>query len=1485
MKNQIYCIFLLAVCVLSITQTDLWAETSHWQKMSSPVTQNLNAIWGRSRSDIYAVGNKGIILHYDGNTWRNLSSPVQTDLYAIWGNETDIYIVGANGVILKREYQIWAPMTSGTENDLLDIWGITDTDIIAVGKKGTILRNTSGVWFEMASRTLSTLNSVWGTAGPVYACGSGGKLLQLTDNRWNTLTGQTFNTLNSLWGESDNYFYTVGASGVILKYQSGTWTETIFDSFMNLNAVWGFSDGKVFAAGYNGTVLFHDISRPEWTTMNADTSQTINDIWGTSSQDVYAVGEQGLILHLKQNLIISGPLEVNETDFSANYKIHLVYALNENLLVSLKSSDPNSISVPEELIIPAGTVEFTFKSDIIDDIDIDGNTYVTLTADAEHWYSGSLMVLVIDNEIKNIKLTVPEIASEGNGVMNDAGQVSIPGIFQDSLTIHLTSNKTDKVIVPGTIEIEAGQQVAHFDMTIVDNNIMDGMIPVLISASAPGWQPVTSIITIADNEGAQLSVTVIEKAIENSGLIENSAWVTLDSVLLNDFEVSLSSDNTALVETPYTLIIPAGKTIAMFDLTVKNDNWISGPKSVKIKVEARGWYSGYDTVVIEDNDPKNLSLYLPSTANETDGVLTNTARISIPGYFSSDIMIELLNSSPENLKIPQFVLLPHDQHSVFFTITVIDNSIISDELSQIITLTAITPGWLTDSAQISIMENEEKTLGLWVIEDPQEDNGNIPHAGTVYIPGTYHESLTVYLEVSNTDRVSIPDQIQIDAGQVSKTFDMTFVDDNEIGEEEQITIIALAPGWDAITSVTTLKDNEKKELSLSIPLESTEGKGLLLNAGKIEIPGIYRYDLAISLSVNQNNQIKIPETLLIHAGGTSVLFDIEVIDNDIIDLRQGVSVNAKVLGLDGWKENDAIIHINDNESKYLSLSLVSEITEGAGFYRNIGNINIPGRFIYDLPVYITTNNAAKIQPPETVILPKGYTQLAFDCLVLDNNEVDGETLVNLTAFSPGWAYSEASIQINDDENYQLAIQMPDQLVEGSGLYTNIAWIVADGIVPSDIPIAMNHSQTVDLALPPIVILKQGSTSVPFDLTINDNFAIDASRSITISATPFAPYTKWKAARSAIEIIDNEPQTVLISVPEIVKEGVGNLSAKGSVQISGYMEEPLWVQLTVLPDTDIAVSKWLTITSGATQSTFDLFINDNNSIEGPQKFQIMAAVNLPGWTGSSSEIILEDNDIRQLTLTVPETAQEGIGTLTNSGQILLSGTLKDDLKVQLTSSDLSRLSLPQWVMIPSEHTIVTFDLTFKNNYWIEGNKAVFIYAYAKNFPVAKAQTLILDNEISKLNLWILPQAEIGAGLLSNAGLVSIPGIYNKDLEINLVSENSDIVSIYQTQIIPSGQSMTFFDLFVSDQMTDTSQLISISVQADNFQGNTKNIRIKSTNAPINGDLNNDGQINLIDIITGLQAISGIFHDQVLTHADVDNDDIISLIDVLFLFEVQ
>ena len=39
--------------------------------MDSGIQTGLNGIWGDSSNDVFAVGNGGVILHYDGTKWKH----------------------------------------------------------------------------------------------------------------------------------------------------------------------------------------------------------------------------------------------------------------------------------------------------------------------------------------------------------------------------------------------------------------------------------------------------------------------------------------------------------------------------------------------------------------------------------------------------------------------------------------------------------------------------------------------------------------------------------------------------------------------------------------------------------------------------------------------------------------------------------------------------------------------------------------------------------------------------------------------------------------------------------------------------------------------------------------------------------------------------------------------------------------------------------------------------------------------------------------------------------------------------------------------------------------------------------------------------------------------------------------------------------------------------------------------------------------------
>jgi hypothetical protein len=104
-----------------------------------------------------------------------VATSASADLQGVWPRTaTDVWAVGDAGTILRFDGGQWRPSTSGSSNRLRAVWGVADASVWAVGDKGTILHWDGGSWKAETSNTTDDLYSVWGTgAGDVWAAGGG----------------------------------------------------------------------------------------------------------------------------------------------------------------------------------------------------------------------------------------------------------------------------------------------------------------------------------------------------------------------------------------------------------------------------------------------------------------------------------------------------------------------------------------------------------------------------------------------------------------------------------------------------------------------------------------------------------------------------------------------------------------------------------------------------------------------------------------------------------------------------------------------------------------------------------------------------------------------------------------------------------------------------------------------------------------------------------------------------------------------------------------------------------------------------------------------------------------------------------------------------------------------------------------------------------------------------------------------------------------
>jgi acetyl esterase/lipase len=112
-----------------------------WSRMASGTTNNLTGLWGPSPTDLFAVGPKGTILHFDGRAWSPMTVAGEPHLLSIWGSSNrDVFVVGDDGVIVHYDGKAWAMVPSGTTEGLGAVFGFSPNDVFVVGGGGLILR-------------------------------------------------------------------------------------------------------------------------------------------------------------------------------------------------------------------------------------------------------------------------------------------------------------------------------------------------------------------------------------------------------------------------------------------------------------------------------------------------------------------------------------------------------------------------------------------------------------------------------------------------------------------------------------------------------------------------------------------------------------------------------------------------------------------------------------------------------------------------------------------------------------------------------------------------------------------------------------------------------------------------------------------------------------------------------------------------------------------------------------------------------------------------------------------------------------------------------------------------------------------------------------------------------------------------------------------------------------------------------------------------
>lgn len=151
------------VQVVGLSGTAWHWNGSTWTARHANASDILVALWSSDASNALAVGlrgfSSGVALRYNG-TWTETNPGTSRTLSAVWGPiGFDLYAVGDLGTIVRFDGTSWATMTSGTSDFLWAVSGAPDASgaAFAVGLNGVVVTGQSST---AAAR-------VWGSRGNV----------------------------------------------------------------------------------------------------------------------------------------------------------------------------------------------------------------------------------------------------------------------------------------------------------------------------------------------------------------------------------------------------------------------------------------------------------------------------------------------------------------------------------------------------------------------------------------------------------------------------------------------------------------------------------------------------------------------------------------------------------------------------------------------------------------------------------------------------------------------------------------------------------------------------------------------------------------------------------------------------------------------------------------------------------------------------------------------------------------------------------------------------------------------------------------------------------------------------------------------------------------------------------------------------------------------------------------------------------------------
>ena len=512
--------------------------------------------------------------------------------------------------------------------------------------------------------------------------------------------------------------------------------------------------------------------------------------------------------------------------------------------------------------ILAGETSATINVSVLDDNILEGTETVVVTLDG---YIGdpditidpaanSDTVTIVDEDTAALSISATDLDAAEPG---DDGQFTVAltnPSDQDTVVTYLVNGEAtpgeDFTPLTGTVTILAGETSATIDVSVLDDNVLEGAETVVVTLDSYTGDPDITIdtaansdtVTIVDEDVAELSIVATDTDAAEPG--DNGQFtIALTNPSDQDTVVTYSVSGSANAGEDFALLtgtvtILAGETAATVDVAVLDNNILEAAETVTLTLDS---VTGDPQVTIGTNNSDTVNIHDDDEAEL--GITATDANASEPGD-DGQFTVSLTNPSDQDTVVTYSVTgdatpgedftpltgtvtILAGETTAMIDISVVDSSLL--EASETVTVTLdsfagdpqVTIG-ANSSGTVNIADNDVAEVSLSAIDPIAAEGGNNGQFLLSLTNPSVSDTVITYSVAGDAtagdDFAPLTGSVTILAGETTATIDVPVLDDSH-GEPDEtvvVTLNAIAAGNSNITvapsqntaTVTILADTD-----------------------------------------------------------------------------------------------------------------------------------------------------------------------------------------------------------------------------------------------------------------------------------------------------------------------------------------------------------------------------------------------------------------------------------------------------------------------------------------------------------------------------------------------------------------------------------------------------------------------------------------------------------------------------------------------------